>query len=70
MGTTLLILCLPLNHKHNTDPPKLPAQCQTDSFNLLPPKLPARCQTDSFNPLPPKPHPPNTVSDTRTQSPT
>ena len=33
MGTTLLRLCLPLNHKHNTDPPKLPAQCQTDSLN-------------------------------------
>jgi len=50
MGTTLLRLCLPLNHRHN--------------FVLL--KLPARCQTDSHNPLPPKPHPPNTVSDTRT----
>ena len=33
MGTTLLRLCLPLNHKHNTDPSKLPAQCQTDSLN-------------------------------------
>ena len=33
MGTTLLILCLPLNHKHNIVPPKLPAQCQTDSLN-------------------------------------
>ena len=175
MGTTLLILCLPLNHKHNTDPPKLPARCQTDSLNpahknsplgvrqiriillhpnlihrtqcltpepktksppkhqnppLLhpnsplgvrqirsipstqttstehsvwhqnlglkaqpdtrthhyftqtsrpvshrsaqscPPKLSARCQTDSHNLAPPKPHPPNTVSDTSTQSPT
>ena len=53
MGTTLLRLCLPLNHKHNTDPPKLPARCQTDSHNLASPKA----------------HPPKTVSDTRTQCP-
>ena len=33
MGTTLLRLCLPLNHKHNTDPPKLPDRCQTDPLN-------------------------------------
>ena len=33
MGTTLLRLCLPLNHKHNIVPPKLPARCQTDSLN-------------------------------------
>jgi len=50
-GTILLRFCLPLNHKHNIVPPKLPARCQTDSHNLAPPKL----------------HPPTTVSDTRTQ---
>jgi len=34
MGTTLLRFCLPLNHKHNIVPPKLPARCQTYPLNL------------------------------------
>ncbi len=61
MSTTLLRLWLPLNHKHNIVPPKLPAQCQTDSLNPLHPNHIHRTQC-----LTPEPR---TQSPTRYQNP-